>query len=208
MRCSYCDKKAVICLRYIKKRLCNEHFVRMTEKRMRNAVRQHNMIKKNERIFVEHTGPHAAALLFALNELKKDLPFIIVAQRKDADKTASSESIDDLAESVLGKISGKRGNVLHFTEKKVIRPLLGIPKEELLLYAKSNMIKEKKEQHTKKKSALDVRKFQDLRTASGRRPLERQIAKLLEKMEKRHPGIRFQIMKSAMEIKVIEETPQ
>jgi len=80
MRCSTCDDEAIIFLHYANKHLCARHFIRMFEKRFRSTVREFGMLKKGERVAVGLSGgKDSTVLLHCLNDLKKDLPFELVA---------------------------------------------------------------------------------------------------------------------------------
>lgn len=176
MKCSHCKEKAITKLSYVDRKLCRTHFVKMIEKRMRNAIREHSMIKKGHIVMIQ-AGEHSTALLFALKNLQKDLPFEIVKSKKNADKIGKSDSIDDLCGSVLAAMMNKKQDMLKFVDGKTIRPFLGIPKEELELYAKLNKCKIKKVKRRQNK-------------------IEKQVSKLLKTMVEKHPGTRFQIAKS------------
>ncbi|MFH1394264.1 MAG: TIGR00269 family protein [Candidatus Micrarchaeota archaeon] len=101
MRCSHCPEYAVIFLPYADRHLCEKHFLRMFDKRVRTTVRQHSMIKKGERVAVGLSGgKDSCVLLHCLHDLQKDLPFELVAvtidegirgYRADTLKVAKSE---------------------------------------------------------------------------------------------------------------------
>lgn len=80
MKCSHCDEKAILFLPYATRHLCEQHFLRMFDKRFRLAIRQFKMIKKGERIAVGLSGgKDSCVLLHSLHELQRDLPFELVA---------------------------------------------------------------------------------------------------------------------------------
>jgi uncharacterized protein (TIGR00269 family) len=60
--------------------MCASHFMRMFDKRFRKTVRQFSMLRKGDRVAVGLSGgKDSCALLHSLCELKKDLPFELVA---------------------------------------------------------------------------------------------------------------------------------
>jgi uncharacterized protein (TIGR00269 family) len=60
--------------------MCAAHFIRMFDKRFRKTVRQFSMLKKGDRVAVGLSGgKDSTVLLHSLAELKKDLPFELVA---------------------------------------------------------------------------------------------------------------------------------
>jgi uncharacterized protein (TIGR00269 family) len=78
-RC-HCGKEPAVFLHYSQRHMCAEHFIRMFDKRFRKTVREHSLIKKGERVAVGLSGgKDSCVLLHGLAELKKDLPFEMVA---------------------------------------------------------------------------------------------------------------------------------
>ena len=76
----HCGKEPAIFLHYAQKHLCEEHFIRMFDKRFRKTVSVHKMLRKGDRVAVGLSGgKDSTVLLHSLAELKKDLPFEIVA---------------------------------------------------------------------------------------------------------------------------------
>jgi uncharacterized protein (TIGR00269 family) len=60
--------------------MCAAHFISMFDKRFRKTVRQFSMLRKNDRVAVGLSGgKDSCVLLHLLSELKKDLPFSLVA---------------------------------------------------------------------------------------------------------------------------------
>ncbi|MFZ5501081.1 MAG: TIGR00269 family protein, partial [Candidatus Micrarchaeota archaeon] len=76
----HCGAEGAVFLHYASKHLCEEHFIRMFDKRFRKTVRMHNMLRKGDRVAVGLSGgKDSTVLLHSLAELKKDLPFEMVA---------------------------------------------------------------------------------------------------------------------------------
>lgn len=78
-RC-FCGKEPMIFLHYASKHLCEEHFIRMFEKRFRKTVGTHRMLRKGDRVAVGLSGgKDSTVLLHSLAALRKDLPFELAA---------------------------------------------------------------------------------------------------------------------------------
>jgi uncharacterized protein (TIGR00269 family) len=75
-----CGKPAIAYLHYCDRHFCEAHFIRMFDKRFRKTVRKFSMLKKGDRVAVGLSGgKDSTVLLHSLAELKKDLPFGLVA---------------------------------------------------------------------------------------------------------------------------------
>ncbi len=75
-----CGRDAVVYLHYSSQHMCAAHFIRMFDRRFRKTVRQFSMLKKGDRVAVGLSGgKDSTVLLHSLVELKKDLPFELVA---------------------------------------------------------------------------------------------------------------------------------
>ncbi len=76
----FCGSEPVVFLHYASKHLCAEHFIRMFDKRFRKTVREHRLVRKGDRVAVGLSGgKDSTILLHSLAELRKDLPFEMVA---------------------------------------------------------------------------------------------------------------------------------
>lgn len=76
----FCGQKAVVFLHYSGRPLCEEHFIRMFDKRVRGTVRERRMLKKGDRIAVGLSGgKDSCVLLHSLARLKEDIPIELVA---------------------------------------------------------------------------------------------------------------------------------
>ncbi len=76
----FCGKEPMIFLHYSQKSLCQTHFVRMFDKRIRKTLREGKMIQKGDRVAIGLSGgKDSMVLLHQLKSLQKDLPFELVA---------------------------------------------------------------------------------------------------------------------------------
>ncbi len=76
----FCGSEPVVFLHYAQKHLCEAHFIRMFDKRFRKTVRERRLIRKGDRVAVGLSGgKDSTVLLNSLAELRKDLPFELVA---------------------------------------------------------------------------------------------------------------------------------
>lgn len=112
MKCSICDRNAIIFLHYVHKHLCEKHFIEMFDKRFRSTVREFSMIRKGDRVAVGLSGgKDSTVLLHCLNELSQDLPFELVAVTID-------EGISNYRDSTL-KIAKKQAEKLGIELKTI-----------------------------------------------------------------------------------------
>ena len=76
----HCGKEGVVFLHYAKKHLCEEHFIRMFDKRFRKTVRMGSMLKKGDVVAIGLSGgKDSTVMLHSLAALRKDLPFELIA---------------------------------------------------------------------------------------------------------------------------------
>ncbi len=76
----HCGREPSVFLHYARKHLCEAHFIHMFDKRFRKTVRENKLIRKGDRIAVGLSGgKDSCVLLHSLTELKKDLPFEMIA---------------------------------------------------------------------------------------------------------------------------------
>ena len=78
--CAKCGKPAAITLRYMRSDLCQSHFTRMFESRVKRTVREYRMLKKGDRVAVGLSGgKDSCVMLHMLHKISKSLPFEIFA---------------------------------------------------------------------------------------------------------------------------------
>ncbi|MEM4707042.1 MAG: TIGR00269 family protein [Candidatus Anstonellales archaeon] len=80
VKCSSCNMPGAVYLPYMKKVLCESHFLSFFEKRVFRTIREFKMIRKGERIAIGYSGgKDSTVLLHVLSKLRKKHPFELVA---------------------------------------------------------------------------------------------------------------------------------
>lgn len=75
MKCSKCNRDAIIFQRYSGLHLCETHFNRDVEQKARRAIRKHKWISSGDRIAVALSGgKDSSAVLYFMSRLLKDRP--------------------------------------------------------------------------------------------------------------------------------------
>ena len=67
-KCFYCNRPSIVYLRYANLRLCEKHFVKFVEDRVRKTIERYKMIKENDKVLVAVSGGKDSIVL--LNILK------------------------------------------------------------------------------------------------------------------------------------------
>ncbi len=82
IKCSKCDRRAVIFQRHSNRHLCKRHFTEDFERRVKRAVKKYDMIRKGDRIAIALSGgKDSVTLAFVLNKLygfRSDLEFFAI----------------------------------------------------------------------------------------------------------------------------------
>jgi len=77
MKCSYCEKTAVIYRRYEGRALCRRHFIHAFERIVKRTIRENHLIDRKKHIAVGLSGgKDSCALLYILHSITKDRPNI------------------------------------------------------------------------------------------------------------------------------------
>ncbi len=78
-RC-FCGAEPIIFLPYASRYLCERDFIRMFDKRVRKTITRFRMLRKGDRVALGLSGgKDSTVLLHSLAELRKDLPFELIA---------------------------------------------------------------------------------------------------------------------------------
>ena len=166
MRCSRCHKQSVITLPYMSQSLCEEHFMRIYEKRIKRRVMNGKMFGKSDSIMVK--GECLGANI--LKHYLKKKHYNVVG--KNADATVDSDHLECyLAKLLVAFFNGKKARV-------GLCPLAECPRDENILYARLEGIKMPKKR------------------ACHKNRMEEYILNMLDGMEKEYPGSKFKLLAS------------
>jgi uncharacterized protein (TIGR00269 family) len=76
----HCGAEPSVFLHYSEKHLCQDHFIRMFDKRVRKTVREFGMLRKGDRVAVGLSGgKDSVVVLHSLASIAKSLPMELVA---------------------------------------------------------------------------------------------------------------------------------
>ncbi len=82
IKCSKCDRRAVIYQRHSERHLCRRHFIEDFERRVKLAVRKFSMIEKGDRIAIALSGgKDSVTLAYVLKKLygkRRDVEFLAI----------------------------------------------------------------------------------------------------------------------------------
>ncbi|MGC9010093.1 MAG: TIGR00269 family protein [Sulfolobales archaeon] len=105
LKCSLCDKDAIVRIPYAKLRLCKEHFSHYIERRVKEAIVKYGLISKGQRVVIGVSGgKDSVSLLYILNKLSKEIGFELVVVHIDLGigdySKKSREIVKSLCESL------------------------------------------------------------------------------------------------------------
>ncbi|MBI2971309.1 MAG: TIGR00269 family protein [Candidatus Aenigmarchaeota archaeon] len=111
-----CGTKGIYYRRWEGKYYCASCFARQVETRFRKTVSANKLVRKGERVAVALSGgKDSAALLYLLNELRKHMPFTLVAVSADEGITGYRDASLEKAEE-LTKMLGVEHHTASFAE--------------------------------------------------------------------------------------------
>ena len=192
MMCFKCKKKpASISLKHIPGKLCNSCFIKVIEKRVRKDVRLKRLFSRDDHILIlDDKTKESIVSQYLLNSILNHLPVTIfifeIEDRFNLDeknlkaivrtgcinKIVLPWSLDDEGECFLSKMFGK----LDFEKQKKperIKLLRNVSEKEIEVFAKIKRFKYKK-----------------------LKPYNKDIREMLNTLEKKHPEIKFSVLKS------------
>ncbi len=192
MNCFKCKKKAAsIRLGHVPGRLCDGCFLKLIEKRVRKEVRLRKLFSRKDHILILNDKTKESLVSqYLLRSILKHLPvtFLVfevenrfnISEKKlktivktDAvNKIVLPWSLEDEVEYFLSKMFGK----LEFEKPKKplrIKLLRNVSDKEIEIFAKIKGFKYKKS-----------------------KPYNKDIREMLNKLEKKHPEIKFSVLKS------------
>lgn len=174
MKCYLCKKEGNI--EYQKRPICSSCFSRIIEKRIRKNARINKLFNKNDRILVL-----GKINKYFVESMLKDLPVKLFFRAKEdkefikknrINKVVALWTLDDEANKFIkGVFSAKKVKA-----NKKIKLLVNVSDKELEMFSKSNKIK-----FNPNKKDKDVQKF-------------------LDNVEKKHPNIKFNLLRNINEL--------
>ncbi len=79
MKCDLCSQKAVAYLKYFKRKLCKEHFIELTNDRIRKNLSKNELVDKNDRVAVAVSGgKDSTTLLYSLAKFSEIFPIELI----------------------------------------------------------------------------------------------------------------------------------
>ena len=139
MQCSRCRKEAVIVQPYSGVALCAVHAARDLEAKAKRRIRKCGGIASGERLYAADTGnAESFALAVLLAEIlagRRDVSF--VSDPLQATALVSVDTLDSATVRFLQLVcTGRVSEVLTLLPEKILDPLAGVPRKEVLLYAR------------------------------------------------------------------------
>jgi len=223
-KCDFCKEKPVAHLKYAGQHLCKEHFCALTEERFRITTGNNRLFQYGDKVAIAAAGDSSSIVLLHLlkglgEKMNLDLHGVLVDEgskkgleiaekilkklgvpykKKEkgkllnkaalsikADKLATAQTLDDEAlETLMRYLEGDYKGISGMEIKTrgavpQVKPLRNLPEEEVVLYAR-----------------LQGYKCHDA-NPKNKDELRAKIKTQLDKMEKTHPGTKFQIVKGA-----------
>ncbi|MFH1424662.1 MAG: TIGR00269 family protein [archaeon] len=75
MKCDRCSKKAVAYLRYMNRKLCTDHFIKLTDDRIRKNISKNKLFKRNDHVVMGISGgKDSVTLLRFMHKFAKQMP--------------------------------------------------------------------------------------------------------------------------------------
>ncbi len=189
MKCVKCGKKAEIALPHIA--ACSSCFTGIIQKRVRKEIRINRLVRKNDRLLILDDDTSAAKLAaYLLRVILKPVPLSMQVRKRqyapgdsikgNFNKIVLAWTQEDEADYFLDSFFADKVPyyIGHFTldKKKYIKPLLHVSKKEADLYAKIKNFKFTKSEET-------------------------DIVKMLDRLNKNHPEIIFNINNNIQKLK-------
>ncbi|MGB9719332.1 MAG: TIGR00269 family protein [Candidatus Anstonellales archaeon] len=117
VECSVCKKDGAVYLPYMKRVLCERHFLNFFEKRVFRTIREFGMIKKGERIAIGYSGgKDSTVLLHLLAKLRKRHPFELVGITVDIGIPGYFDKLLETAKSECKKL-GIPHRIVYFKKE-------------------------------------------------------------------------------------------
>ena len=131
MKCALCKNEAVIHLKYFDRHLCKEHFIKLTEDRIRKNITKNNLLSKNDLVAVAISGgKDSVTVLQFLKKFSKKLPIklygIVIDEGikgyRDKSAKIAVENLEELGvDYSLLKFKDKIGKTMDQIAKKHLK---------------------------------------------------------------------------------------
>ncbi len=206
MKCSQCDKRAVFRIAAAGTSLCKGHFIHHIEKGITQGVRELQIFQHRNVGIAFSGGPKSSSLLnimkkicekrktklFVMRVKGKDIPSGLrkEAQRKRVGCILTGHCADDFVLRMSSLIMHNRVKELKsispgdgfWSELKIRHPapLFRVYESELLRYAELAGF------------PLNIEK---------KKGFEKKLSEFIERLEKKHPGTKYKMLKSFLEIR-------
>lgn len=141
MKCSRCQREAIIDQPYSGNYLCEVHLIADIESRVKKEIRKKGGLKSGEKLFIsnENNMKSFALRVFLSGLLLKRTDISFVSEETDADTILSSSCLEDVAETVLETVlKGNTKQFLSHSKKRIVEPFASIPRNEIEMYATSH----------------------------------------------------------------------
>jgi len=134
VKCSFCNKQAVIHLTYSNSNLCIKHFVYSVERRVKRTIREYDMLKGAKHIGVAMSGgKDSQVMLYLLNKITKPMKIKLTAILVD-------EGINGYRDKIIPeakKLTSELGIPLHIV---TFKDLVGHSLDEIMSMDKKDRI--------------------------------------------------------------------
>ncbi len=128
VKCSLCNKKAVIELKYANKKLCEKHFTLFYEKRVRRTIVKNSMLRRKDKVAVGVSGgKDSLVLLYLLHKMRYNVEAVLIDEGIKGYRDKTIPYVEKLCKELnipLHVFSFKEeyGKTLNETVKKRKRP--------------------------------------------------------------------------------------
>ncbi|HJJ46833.1 MAG TPA: hypothetical protein O0X32_01040 [Methanocorpusculum sp.] len=141
MKCSRCQREAVIFQPYSGNYLCETHLIADIESRAKKEIRKYGGLKSGEILYVSNGNAMVSFALrvFLSGLLLKRVDISFSSEEADADTIVSPSCLEEIAETVLTAVlKGNPEQFLLHQKKRILQPFAGIPRKEIEIYATNN----------------------------------------------------------------------
>ena len=104
-KCSLCGEKAIIKIPYARINLCEKHFIKYYEKRIKKTVEKYGLIRKGDKILVALSGgKDSISVLSALKVISGDMGFTVIPAHINLGLWEFSTESEEVVREAAGKL--------------------------------------------------------------------------------------------------------